>query len=104
MSRRVTSVMFLLIAVAACRRDRQLFRGSGQLDHVAGGLTLSGERVGVWVYFDDDGSVVYDELIDGVSYPRTGVYQDGKRIGNPTDRELDDARKTARRIMDDRSR
>jgi hypothetical protein len=104
MNRRILSVMFLVIAVAACRQDRQVFRGNGQLAHVAGGLTLSGERDGVWVYFDDDGSIVYDELIGGVSYMRTGVYRNGQRIGSPTEAELEDAVETARRIMDQRSR
>jgi hypothetical protein len=62
--------------VAACGVSSNTYYGNGQLLVLSGASDANREREGLWVYFNEDGSVrLDDETIDGVVYQRTGVYE-----------------------------
>jgi len=77
---------------------------NGQLQFVEGGHDANNVRTGVWVYFSEDGSILYEQSYsDGATYERTGVYESGKRVRLPTEQEIANARLAAERIMKERA-
>lgn len=90
-----------LLAVGACGIQSDTFHGNGQLLVLPGESDSNGDRQGVWVYFNDDGSVkTDDDEIDGIVHTRTGFYEHGVRVRMPTDSELDESMLEAKRMTD----
>lgn len=87
-----------VMVVSACGVESNTYYGNGQLLVLPGAENENREREGVWVYFNEDGSVkLDDDQIDGVTHERTGVYAHGHRVRMPTDVELESARLEAMR-------
>jgi hypothetical protein len=95
-------VVLAITAASACGIQSNTYHGNGQLLVLPGGHDKNNEREGVWVYFNEDGSVkLVDDQIDGVTYERTGVYEHGHRVRMPIDAELQSARVEAERMTNE---
>ncbi|NUP95438.1 MAG: hypothetical protein HUU28_04665 [Planctomycetaceae bacterium] len=92
-----------LVLGGACGRYREVFHGNGQIALVKTGSTnLSGEREGLWVYYDEEGELLFEQSYGSESYLRTGVYENGVRVRLPNEEELAAAAAIAERKMKNR--
>jgi hypothetical protein len=71
---------------------------NGKLAVLRGDADAKGLRMGVWVYYAQDGSVEYECTIGGAVIDGTGVYEHGVRVRMPTEAELAAARRRADKI------
>lgn len=75
---------------------------NGRLAVLTGGADASGARMGLWVYYDDNGAVEYERKFgNGHVITGTGIYEHGKRVRMPTSEELAAARVRADVIEQD---
>lgn len=88
------------VLVASCGKvTSRTYWPNGRPLFVSDGYDEKNERHGVWVYYTEDGQLMYTQTFDGVDYDRTGVYEHGRRVRLPNEQELAAAKAKADELM-----
>jgi hypothetical protein len=83
----------LLSALVACGVVTQSESyDNGQFRVLPGASDKEDQWEGPWLFLNRDGSVMYQETIDGESYDRTGFYSHGSKTRDLTESEIEQQR------------